>query len=110
MAKPEAFLSQLENFKEKIDNDIVRPHNFSANKETLSKEDFTPDIIRTKSSAAANLCFWVINITKYYEVVVTVEPKKEAVRRAQATLAEANEKKEKVDALVAELTAALAKL
>jgi len=44
------------------------------------------------------LCFWIINITKYYEVVVTVEPKKAAVKKAEETLAAANAKKELVDA------------
>jgi dynein heavy chain len=46
----------------------------------------------------------------YYDVVVSVEPKKLAVKEAQETLAAANAKKEEVDALVAELNAALAKL
>jgi dynein heavy chain len=110
MGKPEAFLNQLETFKEKIDTDLVKGTNFSANKDTIADENFSPEIIKTKSSAAGNLCNWVINITKYYEVVVTVEPKKAAVKKAQETLAEANEKKMKVDALVAELSAALEKL
>jgi dynein heavy chain len=46
-----------------------------------------------KSSAAGGLCDFIINITMYYEVVVTVEPKKLAVAKAQAELAAANEKK-----------------
>jgi len=40
-------------------------------------------------------------------VVVTVEPKKQAVAKAQAELAEANEKKRVVDELVAKLNADL---
>ena len=44
----------------------------------------------------------------YYDVVVSVEPKKQAVREAQAKLSEANAKKEEVDTLVAKLTAELA--
>lgn len=56
------------------------------------------------------MCFWIINITKYYEVVVTVEPKKAAVKKAEETLAAANAKKELVDAMVAELNEKLAKL
>jgi len=46
----------------------------------------------------------------YYDVVVTVEPKKAAVRAAQQRLAEANAKKEEMDTLVANLNAALAVL
>jgi dynein heavy chain len=47
----------------------------------------------TKSSAAAGLCDWIINITCYYDIVVSVEPKKIKVAAAQAQLAEANAKK-----------------
>jgi len=44
----------------------------------------------------------------YYDVVVTVEPKKAAVRAAQQRLSEANTKKQEMDDLVASLNAALA--
>jgi dynein heavy chain len=43
----------------------------------------------------------------YYEVVVSVEPKKLAVAEAQAKLAAANEKKAVVDELVARLNSEL---
>jgi dynein heavy chain len=59
--------------------------------------------MKSKSECAAGLCDFVINITMYYDVVISVEPKKLAVAEAQATLAAANEKKSIVDALVKEL-------
>ena len=43
-------------------------------------EHFTPEIIMTKNKAAAGLCSFVINIVMYYEVVVTVEPKRKALQ------------------------------
>ena len=46
----------------------------------------------------------------YYDVVVTVEPKKAAARAAQQRLAEANAKKAEMDELVARLNEALAVL
>jgi dynein heavy chain len=46
----------------------------------------------------------------YYDVVVTVEPKKAAVRAAQQRLADANAKKAEMDELVAKLNEALAVL
>jgi len=46
----------------------------------------------------------------YYDVVVTVEPKKAAVRAAQQRLAEANTKKAEMDELVDNLNKALAVL
>lgn len=64
----------------------------------------------TKSTAAAGICDWIINITMYYDVVVSVEPKKIAVAEAQAQLAAANAKKEEMETLVADLTEKLNKL
>jgi dynein heavy chain len=46
----------------------------------------------------------------YYDVVVTVEPKKAAVRAAQQRLADANAKKAEMDELVGRLNEALAVL
>jgi dynein heavy chain len=61
--------------------------------------------LRNVSTAAAGLCEWVINIEIYYNVVVTVEPKKKAVAEGQGQLDAANAKKAEVDALVAKLNA-----
>lgn len=36
--------------------------------EYLKKAEFHPDLVRTKSTAAAGLCAWTINIVRYYEV------------------------------------------
>ncbi len=73
-------------------------------------DDFVPEVIRKKSLAAAGLVEWVINIIMYYEVVVTVEPKKKALREAGEKLANANEKLTQVNALVADLQSKLATL
>lgn len=81
-ANPQQFLLTLEGFKEKIDLDLVPANNFKAIRPALSDPNFTPAIIRTKSSAAGGLCDWILNITAYYDVVISVEPKKAAVRAA----------------------------
>lgn len=60
--------------------------------------------------AAAGLCEWIVNIIMYYDVVVTVEPKKKALREATETLEAANTKLAEVNALVADLEAKLAVL
>lgn len=67
-----------------------------------------------KSSAAANLANWVINVVKYHDIYVIVEPLK---LEAEASQKEAQEKteelkivKEKVAAIVAEVNALKAKL
>jgi dynein heavy chain len=110
MANPAYLLQTLEGFKQKIDDEEVSSNNFKMIRPQLADPNFTPAIIRNKSSCAGGLCDWVINITMYYDVVVTVEPKKAAVRAAQQRLAEANAKKQEMDDLVANLNEALAVL
>ncbi len=58
-------------------------NNFKAIRTLISDPNFTPDIIVKKSSCAGGLCDWILNITMYYDVVISVEPKKQAVRDAQ---------------------------
>jgi len=108
MANPQKFLDNLNAFKGSVDADKVPAQNFKAIRGTLEEETFTPEIIKGKSSAAAGLCDWIFNITCYYDVVVSVEPKKLKAAAAQAQLAEANAKKAEMEAMVAELSAKLA--
>lgn len=75
-------MSWLEGFKEKIDQDLVSSNNFKAIRPALADPNFNPTNIKSKSSAAAGICDWIINITMYYDVFVSVEPKKAAVRVA----------------------------
>jgi len=107
MSNPAAFLETLNGFKAKIDAEEVKPSNFKAIRPTLAEPTFTPECIKSKSACAAGLCDWIINITAYHDVVVSVEPKKLAVAEAKATLAAANAKKAEVDILVAKLNGEL---
>lgn len=109
MQDPNGFVRDwLTPFKDKVVSLEVVPHGFKQIRDILKDPEFIPEKIKTKSSAAAGLCDWVINIVSYYDVVVTVEPKKLAVAAAQEALRQANEKKAEVDALVAKLNAQLA--
>lgn len=112
MNQPEKFLQNLKNFKDEIDESRVPLQNVDkARKIQIALgESFTGEAMGKKSNAAAGLCIWIINIIMYYDVVVTVEPKKRALKEAQDTLAAANTKLAEVTALVAELEARLAKL
>jgi len=83
MKDPQSFVkNHLDTFKSKIDTLEVAPHGFKAIKDILKDPEFVPEKIKTKSSAAAGLCDWVLNISMYYDVVVTVEPKRIAVANA----------------------------
>ena len=107
MSNPQALIATLEGYKDKIDASLVPGANFKAIRSTISNPGFTPEVIVKKSSAAAGICDWVLNITAYYDCVVEVEPKKQAVREGREKLAVANEKKAEMDALVAKLMAEL---
>lgn len=37
----------------------------------LKDREFDPHLVRTKSFAAAGICAWVINIVKFYEVLLS---------------------------------------
>lgn len=59
------FLQALVNFdKEHIPEATVR----CVREEHLSDPEFNPEFVRQKSSAAAGLCAWVINIVRFHEV------------------------------------------
>ena len=110
MKDPAYLIQLLTDVKEKIDQQQIPNHNFKAIRPIINNEDFTPEVIKSKSGAAAGICDWVKNITMYYDVVESVEPKRKAVREAQEQLRQANEKKAQMDALVEKLNKELAVL
>ncbi|XP_062322712.1 dynein axonemal heavy chain 11 isoform X2 [Osmerus eperlanus] len=57
-----------------------------AKQEYLRNPEFHPDLVRTKSTAAAGLCAWAINIVRYYEVYCDVAPKRQALSQANTEL------------------------
>ena len=103
MNNPEGFMELLKGYQAEIDSGKNLARNFDAIRGTLADETFVPERIYTVAKAAGGVCVWVINITMYYDVVVSVEPKKLAVEQMKVKLAEANEKRDAMQALVAEL-------
>ncbi|XP_060638089.2 dynein axonemal heavy chain 11 [Anolis sagrei] len=107
MGKVDEFLQALINYdKEHIPENclkVVKEH-------YLKDTDFNPNLVRTKSFAAAGLCAWVINIVKFYEVYCDVEPKRQALAQANAELAAATEKLVAIRKKLAELDLNLSRL
>lgn len=65
MGNVDAFLKQLLNF----DKDNIPVANVdTVEKDYISSPGFTPENIKSKSSAAAGLCGWVVNICKYFRI------------------------------------------
>eukprot|EP00306_Pavlova_sp_CCMP459_P002806 CAMPEP_0185179034 /NCGR_PEP_ID=MMETSP1139-20130426/31803_1 /TAXON_ID=298111 /ORGANISM="Pavlova sp., Strain CCMP459" /LENGTH=3023 /DNA_ID=CAMNT_0027744869 /DNA_START=1 /DNA_END=9072 /DNA_ORIENTATION=+ len=107
------FLDELLKYKDKIDNGEIPKQNFKNIRPLLEKEWFNVETMRSKSSAAAGLCDWVLNITVYWDINENVEPMREAAANAVTQLEEAIQakndaiaSKEAAEATVAELTAA----
>uniref|UniRef100_A0A1I8PDY1 Dynein beta chain, ciliary n=1 Tax=Stomoxys calcitrans TaxID=35570 RepID=A0A1I8PDY1_STOCA len=88
MGNVDKFLDNLVNYDKKhIHPDIIK-----ALQPYLADHEFDPEKILAKSSAAAGLCSWVININKFYEVYLVVEPKERALIEAEQELTDARDK------------------
>ncbi|XP_051731342.1 dynein axonemal heavy chain 9-like isoform X1 [Ctenopharyngodon idella] len=106
MAKVDNFLDSLINFKK----ENIHENCLKAIQPYLQDPDFKPELVAAKSNAAAGLCSWVINIVKFYEVYCEVEPKRQALNKANAELAAAQEKLSVIKAKINQLNENLAKL
>ena len=105
-----AFIDNLKGFKAKVDAGDVPNINWKEVRPYLAKEHFTVEVISGKNKAAAGLCAWVINLVMYRDIVITVEPKRAALKAANERLAAANSRLAASQAKVAELQARLDKL
>lgn len=106
MSKVDALLVNLKEYdKENIHENCrksIQPY--------LADPEFNPDFIHAKSTAAAGLCAWVINIMKFYEVFCEVEPKKIALEQAKAERQVAQDKLTVIQNKITDLEKSLAKL
>ena len=105
------FIEDLKAMKGIIDSSNLPAKNVDGARPYLALEHIANlDIMKKKSTAAAGLCDFLINIVMYYDIVVTVEPKRNALKQAQEELNDANTKLAEVQAHVADLESKLAVL
>jgi dynein heavy chain len=104
------YIDYLKGIKVAVDTNTAPKLNFKEVRELVDLEHFKPEIIMNKNKAAAGLCSFVVNIVMYYEVVVTVEPKRKALAEANIQLEEANAQLAEVMETVAALEAKLSEL
>ena len=106
MGNVDKFLDQLKTYDKENIHDNCR-------KEVqvyVQDKEFDPELVKTKSMAAAGLCSWVINILKFYEVFCDVAPKRMALQKANAELQAAKDKLAAVEKKVNDLQFELKKL
>eukprot|EP00163_Fabomonas_tropica_P009916 TRINITY_DN1985_c0_g1_i1.p1 TRINITY_DN1985_c0_g1~~TRINITY_DN1985_c0_g1_i1.p1 ORF type:complete len:4225 (-),score=1474.45 TRINITY_DN1985_c0_g1_i1:598-13272(-) len=84
MAQVDRFLSTLQNF----DKDNIPPANIAALEPYLTNPEFNGESLKSKSSAAAGLCNWVVNIVRYHNIYQKVAPKRAKLAEANAKLAQ----------------------
>lgn len=107
MGNVDAFLRALQNFnKDGLPASVVK----RVEDDFIAQPGFKPEIVRSKSLAAAGLCAWVINVCAYFRIYQTVAPKRAALAEANARLAAASEKLGGIRASIAELSARVAAL
>ncbi|XP_059684255.1 dynein axonemal heavy chain 17 [Gavia stellata] len=106
MGKVDAFLDALKKF----DKEHIPEACLKAFQPYQSDPSFDPEFIMSKSTAAAGLCSWCLNIVRFYEVFCEVEPKRRALEEANSELAEAQDKLSRIKNKIADLNANLAAL
>ena len=101
-----AFINKLKDFpKDNISDRVLKKIG-----QYVAQKDFDPEIVGKVSNAARSLCLWVRAMEMYGRIYRVVEPKKQRLNQAMATLkekqdalAEAKAKLREVEARMAEL-------
>ncbi|XP_064890577.1 dynein axonemal heavy chain 9 isoform X7 [Columba livia] len=106
MARVDGFLDSLIKF----DKENIHENCLKALQPYLQDPKFKPEFVTTKSSAAAGLCSWVVNIVRFHAVFCEVQPKRQALSRANTELAAAQDKLASIKAKIARLNENLRKL
>jgi dynein heavy chain len=86
MTPPAKFIETMMGFKQRIDDGIVPKSNFPNIQDMLKEECFDFDIMRKKSSAAAGITDFIININIYNDINENVEPMRLGALNATAEL------------------------
>ena len=110
MGNIKEYMTYLKEIKSHVDCNTINHINFREVRQYIQQDYFNVEAIKAKNQAAAGLCSFVLNIVQYYDIVVTVEPKRKALVEANAQLAEANAKLDKIIQHVFELSAKLKNL
>ena len=84
MSGEQTFLKQLTNF----DKDNISDRVLKKIGQYVAQPDFHPEIIGRVSGAAKSLCMWVRAMEMYGRIFRVVEPKRQRLNAAMATLRE----------------------
>lgn len=83
MKDPNDFINRLKGYKK----DDIKESILKKLKKYSQNPKFEPDNIAKKSKAAMSICQWVLAIDNYAEVMKVINPKQEALGKAEAEMA-----------------------
>ncbi|XP_024130607.1 dynein heavy chain 9, axonemal [Oryzias melastigma] len=106
MANVDKFLSSLKTF----DGRNIPETSLKALEPYLQDPSFCPAEVATKSSAAEGMCLWVLNTVDFYKIYCEVEPKKQALKKANDELQAAEKNLKRIQGKVKTLDENYAKL
>ena len=104
------YMDSLLHVKTVIDDMQFPAVNAAEAKKIIATDGYDPEVIKTENRTAAVLCSFTIYIIEYYDIMLSMDPKRKALAEANATLDAANTKLASMEALVADLNAKLATL
>ena len=110
MQNPTELKNTLLGMIEKINEGKVPAKNIKECKQVITDGGLDEAGVASTSQVLVPLFHWIQNMLIYYETISGIEPKRAALREANEQLRDATEKKEAIDAQVAELTEQLAQL
>ena len=111
MKEPYKLIERLNKFPVEINQGRVPDKNFMKIKPFFKQKHFQdPTIMSNKSKAAGNILVFISFMVKYYDAMVLMIPRREALKTANEDLVKANKKLAKVKEEVAKLEADLAVL
>jgi dynein heavy chain, axonemal len=103
MANVDRFKERLQSYRgeDMTEDEVKRVEPF------LNNEMFDPEVMKSKSMAAANLCTWVVSIVKFNRIYVKVKPLMDQLEAARASKAKAEASLASAKAIVAAVDAKL---
>ncbi|XP_018352750.1 PREDICTED: dynein heavy chain 9, axonemal-like [Trachymyrmex septentrionalis] len=99
MGSIDGFLSNLRNY----DKENIHPEVVKAVQPYIADKEFNPEVIYSKSQAAAGLCSWVKNIIVFHYINESVQPLRAALAQTNAELKAAMDKLNSLRNRLAEL-------
>ena len=92
LSKVKVYKNSLLRVKTVIDDKQFPAVNAAEAKKFIAMDGYDPEVIKTENRTAAVLCSFTIYIIEYYDIMLSMDPKRKALAEANATLDAANTK------------------